>query len=303
MTGAELPKEVRGELRSLSSQNADTVARHLVMATQLLDSDPQLAYAHASAAQRLAGRLGVVREAFGISAYAAGHFAEALAELRAARRITGSYEFLPMMADCERGLGRPERALALATSVEAARLDRASSVELRIVASGARRDLGQADAAVLALQGPDLTPRTPAPWTSRLQYAYADALLHAGRSDEAEEWFATAQENDPDGETDAGARLAELQGLTFLDLEEEDEGAEAGVLGAPPAAEQRGGAENGASDAADGSAAGAPSEGRLFTDDAPPPAPRSASRATDAVFTAAESDPTSPVDAPENGQD
>lgn len=223
VTGAELPKEVRADLRSLSAVNAETVSRHLVMAGRLLEEDPELAYAHASTAQRLAGRVGAVREAFGIAAYAAGHFAEALAELRAARRITGANDYLPMMADCERGLGRPERALALAGSPEAAALDKAGSVEMRIVAAGARRDLGQADAAVLTLQGPDLTSAAPKPWTARLRYAYADALLGADRAEEALTWFRRALDSDTDGETDAAERIAELEGLEFLDLEDDEE--------------------------------------------------------------------------------
>ncbi len=98
------------------------------MAAQLLDEDPELAYAHAQAAQRRAGRVGLVREALGIAAYQVGHYEEALRELRTARRLTGSSEHLAVMADCERGLGRPERALDLAASDEAKTLTgRASS--------------------------------------------------------------------------------------------------------------------------------------------------------------------------------
>ena len=106
-----------------------------------------------------------------MAAYAAGEFSSALTELRAAARISGSPDYLPMMADCERGLGRPERALALATSAESGRLDREGKVELLIVAAGARRDLGQADAAVLTLQVPALRARGAAPWLARLRYA------------------------------------------------------------------------------------------------------------------------------------
>ena len=58
-------------------------------------------------------RVGVVREACGIAAYRTGRWAEALSELRAARRMTGRDDYLPIMADCERALGRPDRALAL----------------------------------------------------------------------------------------------------------------------------------------------------------------------------------------------
>ncbi|MGH8940201.1 MAG: hypothetical protein ACRDV2_12760, partial [Actinomycetes bacterium] len=96
-------------------------------------------------------------------------------------------------------------------------LDTAGRVEMRIVVSGARRDLGQHDAAVLALQGPQLRPTARRPWSARLFYAYAEALLDARRPDEAAQWFGHAAEADEAGETDAAERLAQLSGVTFLD--------------------------------------------------------------------------------------
>jgi tetratricopeptide (TPR) repeat protein len=218
VTGHELDRAVRAELSSLARINADIVARHLVMAGRLLGEDPELAYEHARAAQGRAGRVGAVREAAGLAAYATGRFAEALSELRAARRISGDDSLLPVLADCERGLGRPERALALATSPEMAGLDAGARVEMLIVASGARRDLGQHEAAVQTLRGPQLKPSARRPWSARLFYAYADALLGADRLDEAVEWFGYAADADADGATDAGERLAALQGIAFTDV-------------------------------------------------------------------------------------
>lgn len=211
---AELDRDVRAELASLAAANADTVARHLVMAGRLLDEDPELAYRHAVAARERAGRVGAVREAAGLTAYHAGHYAEALAELRAARRITGDQSLLPVMADCERGLGRPERALEIAASPQAAGLDPAARVELLIVASGARRDLGQPEAAALMLRGPWLRPDRRRPWSARLFYAYAAALAEAGRTAEALEWFGHALEADDEGDTDAAERIVQLGAST-----------------------------------------------------------------------------------------
>ncbi|MEV4258422.1 hypothetical protein AB0J52_35150, partial [Spirillospora sp. NPDC049652] len=157
--------------------------------------------------------------------YAAGEWADALAELRAARRLgAGDEAYLPVMADAERGLGRPERALDLVKSPEAARLDQMGAVELRIVESGVRRDLGQFDAAVVTLQVPELRDRRLRPWSARLFYAYADALVDAGREDEASEWFARSAAADRDGETDAAERYADLEGLDILDTEEDEDG-------------------------------------------------------------------------------
>ena len=205
---------------------AELVGGHLVMAGRLVDEDPEKAYAHARAAQQLAPRLAATREALGLAAYLSDRYSEALSELRAARRITGSNHQWAVMADCERGLGRPEKALEMAQAPEAKELDKATQVELRIVAAGARRDLGQPDAAVVLLQGADLTPAQPEPWTARLRYAYAEALLETDREEEAREWFARASEVDPEGLTGAGERLAELDGLTFEEVEEDLDEAE-----------------------------------------------------------------------------
>jgi tetratricopeptide (TPR) repeat protein len=196
------------------------VGRYLVAAG--LAEDPEQGYAYAQAAKRLAARVGVVREAFGIAAYRTGRWAEALSELRAARRMTGRDDYLPIMADSERALGRLDRALAVVREANTAELDRATQIELRIVESGIRRDQGLPEAAIVALQVPELTSGRLRPWSARLFYAYADALLAAGRADEARDAFARAAEADTDGETDAAERLDELDGIEFEDLEDGD---------------------------------------------------------------------------------
>ncbi|MED7923402.1 hypothetical protein SMD20_04135 [Nonomuraea sp. LP-02] len=223
ITADELDKEVLEELRSLPGDLANLVGRHLVAAERALeDEDPERAHEHTKVARRFAARIGVVREAAGIVAYRAGHFSEALSDLRAARRLTGSEAYLPVMADCERGMGRPERAIDLVRSPEAERLDRAGRIELTIVESGARRDLGQHDAAVITLQRlPELRDPQPKPWSARLAFAYADALIDAGQTEAATEWFARAMAFDEDGETDAAERYAELTGSVIEDVEED----------------------------------------------------------------------------------
>ncbi|HEY3958529.1 MAG TPA: hypothetical protein VGM53_34640 [Streptosporangiaceae bacterium] len=217
-----LDPEARAELKTLPGDLAGSVARHLVAAA--LAEDPELAYRHAQEARRLAARVGIVREATGIAAYQAEHWAEAIAELRAARRLTGRNIGLPLMADSERALGRLDRALALVHEPQAHGLDRATQIELAIVESGIRRDQGMPKAALLALRVPELTSSRSYPWSARLFYAYADALVDLDRVDEARDWFARAAAADPEGETGAALRYEELDDITFEDLQ--DPGAE-----------------------------------------------------------------------------
>ena len=225
ITEDDLSRDVKAELRGLPADLAATVGRYLVAAE--LASDPEQAYRYAQAARRIAARIGVVREVNGITAYHTGRWAEALAELRAARRLTGRDEYLPLMADSERALGRLDSALELVHSEDARRLPRAAQIELRIVESGIRRDQGLADAAVLVLQVPELTDGRLRPWSARLFYAYGDALLAAGRPEAAREAFSRAVVADEEEETDALARLDELDGVTLEDLEDlEDEDAD-----------------------------------------------------------------------------
>ena len=212
---------MKSELGGLPSDLAIMVGRYLVAAE--LASDPEQAYRYAQAARHYAARIGVVRELSGITAYKTERWTEALAELRAARRLTGRNDYLALMADAERGLGRLDRALEVVHSPEAKRLPRAAQIELRIVESGIRRDQGLADAAVLALQVPELTDGKLRPWSARLFYAYGDALLAAGRREAAREAFARAVVADEDEQTDALARLDELDGVTVADLEDDDD--------------------------------------------------------------------------------
>ena len=205
VTGEELEKSVRAELLSLSAENAKVVARHMVCVNLYMDIDPELSHKHAVAAAHHAGRLAVVRETAGYAAYRAGHYEIALKELRASNRISGDVSMWPVMADCERGLGNPLKALNLAGSDEVKRLAKPEEIEMRIVASGARRDLGEFDAAVVTLQCKELKNESE-DWALRLRYAYADALEAAGRSEEAREWFSKCADLDPDDETDARER-------------------------------------------------------------------------------------------------
>jgi len=211
ITGKELDRSVLAQLKGLPEKLAVRVARHLVAAGLLLDDDPKTAYQHALAARARAARIAVVREACGEAAYAAGEFADALAELRAAKRMNGSQDYLAVMADCERALGRPDRALALARNPAVPDLPAPLKAEMTIVEAGARRDLGELDAALRTLENAPLRSQSREEWVVRLRYAYADTLLAAGRTEDAVEWFHRTVAIDAEEITDAEERIAELE--------------------------------------------------------------------------------------------
>lgn len=206
----DLDPMVLQDLRVLSRDNAEGVAKHMIMAATWLADDPKLALRHARAAKDRAGRISVVRETCGIAAYHAGEWKEALSELRAARRMSGGPGLIAVMADCERGLGRPEKAIDLARTEDLTELDDDSKIELAIVVAGARHDLGQHDSAVIELQRVNPDPKATGLTASRLCYAYADSLVLAGRTDEARVWFQHAADTDEDGFLDAKERLEQL---------------------------------------------------------------------------------------------
>jgi hypothetical protein len=222
VTGKELDRATQHQIKTLESNSAEWVARHLVMAGRLIDDEPELAFQHALAASRRGGRLAAVREAVGLTAYAAGHYGEALREFRTYRRISGSNVHLPVMADCERGLGRPDRALDVVRSEEAQDLDAPGKVELAIVASGARGDLGQLDAAVAELEIPQLDLNRAFSYSPRLFRAYAEALTAAGRETEAGKW----QRQAVVAEEALGQGMAEEPDIIDLGWDEEEEARE-----------------------------------------------------------------------------
>ena len=188
VTGRELDRSMHHELKALEPSNAERVAQHLVMAARYLEEDPEFALEHANAAVRKAGRIGVVREAAGVAAYAAGDFALALKELRTHRRISGSQEHLPLMVDSQRALGRADKAMEEATSDAASSLDAAGRAALAIVVSGIHADAGDHDAALAALEIPQLDKNRGFSYSPDLFRAYAEALRAVGRDDESMTW-------------------------------------------------------------------------------------------------------------------
>ena len=188
ITARDLHPSARNELKTLSKENAEEVARHLVMAGRLIDDDPQRAHEHALAASRRAGRIAVVRESVAITAYATGDYALALRELRTYRRISGNEDQIALMVDSERGVGRPDRAIEVGRAVDRNTLPVAVRVSLAIALSGARLDLGETERALAELDIPELDPDRAFEWSPALFAARAAVLEELGRDDEAAEW-------------------------------------------------------------------------------------------------------------------
>lgn len=211
ITGQELDRSITAQFKGLPEKLAQRVARHLAAAGALIDEDPETAYQHTLAAKARAPRLAVVREAAGEAAYAAGHYAEALADLRAAKRMNGATAYLPIMADCHRALGQPDQALKLAKSPSVVNFSPEAKAEMTIVEAGARRDLGQMDAALRTLELAPLQSKNRSAWVVRLRYAYADILEAAGRETDALAWFHRTYAVDGDQLTDAADRAEALE--------------------------------------------------------------------------------------------
>jgi tetratricopeptide (TPR) repeat protein len=206
-----LPKSVLAEIRLIAPHTQDLVKQYLAVAIAAIESaDFERAYEYAKEARNLASRLATVREIAGLSAYYAGRWSEALSELKTYMRLTGDPHFLPIMADCERGLNRPERAISLSKSRNVQDLDASGKIEMRIVVSGARRDLRQFDNALAILEIPELRSGKRSTEVARLRYAYAEVLLQMGRKTEARDWFVKASLADVDEETDASERALKL---------------------------------------------------------------------------------------------
>lgn len=227
LEASQADRSVFRELRTLTKDNAEGVALHLLATEEYLEAEElDKAMAHAQTAVRRAGRVPIVREYMGLVHYRREEWAKALSEFRTARRMSGSHHLLPLIADTERGLGRPEKAIELGQSPELATLAAAERMEMAVVVSGARRDLGQTGAAVQVLREIANTIPATQPWSARVYYAYADALVADGKAEEAQEWLQRAADADDQGQTDAAERLGdpadELIDLDEYEVDEDD---------------------------------------------------------------------------------
>ncbi|TGD28211.1 hypothetical protein EB835_17665 [Brevibacterium sp. S22] len=134
-----------------------------------------------------AGRVAVVREALGIAAYYVEQYDEAVRELRTHRRISGSNDNIALIADAERGRGKPEKALELLQNIEDLDVDNDTRTELVIVAAGAKSDLDDIAGARRLIEAEDFTQK-PSGGLVRLMAAYAEVLRIDGEAELADKY-------------------------------------------------------------------------------------------------------------------
>lgn len=152
-----------------------------------------------------------VRELYGLALYRLGRWREALRELRAAQELTGAADQVPVIADCERALGRHDEVDRLWTELRQAGVSSDLLAEGRLVAAGSLGDRGELQKAIALLAPAANRPvRRPGDRHVRQWYALADLYERAGELPRARELFARVVELDPEV-SDAVERLAALR--------------------------------------------------------------------------------------------
>jgi hypothetical protein len=210
--GEVLSGETLDELRATARPHAVAdAARALADAVVALseEGDPEAAVRAARAAKRAAPRAASVREALGIALYQAGDFRTARTELAAAQRISGRQDLSAMLADIERALGRPERAIAVFERVDRSKLEPDTAAELLLVAASAYGDLGQPASGLALIRRHARWPVELADHHLRLAYAEGALAEAAGDLPRARAAFARVLQADPDFH-DAADRLERL---------------------------------------------------------------------------------------------
>ncbi len=208
-----LAPEVLDEVRETARPTAfGAAARALAEAVVALSEDaPEAAVAAAQAAKRAAPRSASAREVLGIGLYRSGRFRAARTELAAAQRISGRLELTPMLADIERALGRPERAIELFEATDRSHMEPDAAAELLLVAASAYGDLGQAAAGAALIRRHARWPAELADHHLRLAYAEGSLAEQAGDLAGARRAFARVVRADP-AFYDAAERLRAVGG-------------------------------------------------------------------------------------------
>jgi len=206
-----LPPEVLDELReTVRAEQVRSVQQALARAVvALADEDPESAVRSAREAKRLAPRSAAVREALGLGLYQSGAYREARTELAAAQRFSGTHDLSAVLADIERGLGRPERAVELFESVDRSGIGQDAAAELLLVAAAAYGDLGRPAAGAALIRRHGEWPAQLREHHLRLAYVQGTLAQQAGDAAGARKAFERVVAADPEFH-DAAERLDQL---------------------------------------------------------------------------------------------
>lgn len=180
-----LSTDDRERLRGLSKEHAENIGLHILAAYTLEERDPELALEHAKWVAHQASRIDFARETLAFVAYRQGDYKLALREFRTAFRMNGFLDYLPFIADCERGMGEPKKAIETAMSDDAKCLRGESKAEMFLVYAGALGDLELWDKAIEIVHTLGRSKGLAGEYRMRAVQAEQYFLEQAGRSDEA----------------------------------------------------------------------------------------------------------------------
>ena len=180
-----LSKDERERLRGLSKEHAENIGLHILAAYTLEADDPKAALEHAKWVAKQASRIDFARETLAMVAYRNGDYKLALREFRTAFRMNGYLDYLPFMADCERGLEQPKKAIDIALSDDAKHLTGEPKAEMFLVYAGALADLGMWDQAIEVVSKLVHAKGLAGEYRMRAAQAEQYFLEQSGRSDEA----------------------------------------------------------------------------------------------------------------------
>lgn len=180
-----LTTDDRERLRGLSKEHAENIGLHILAAYTLEESNPELALEHAKWVARQASRIDFARETLAFVAYRQGDYKLALREFRTAFRMNGFLDYLPFIADCERGVGEPKKAIEVAVSDDAKYLRGEAKAEMFLVYAGALGDLKMWDKAIEIVHTLGRSKGLAGEYRMRAVQAEQYFLEEAGRTDEA----------------------------------------------------------------------------------------------------------------------
>lgn len=188
----ELPRAVRDELRrTADGRTAAILERRMTAAAQAYERDR---YKEAlQAIKPIVDQVpesAAARELYGLTLYRLGRWRQASKELRLVHDLTGSLDQHPVIADCERAMGRLDRVSELWDEMRREGVDKEVLVEGRLVMAGALADAGELDQAIALLEPAGKVHRKQAD-VSLLREWYALANLYevAGDLPRARELF------------------------------------------------------------------------------------------------------------------